>query len=57
MPDGPNLSFIVEYFDYILVVLDKLNEAVEWFALVIGNIIDATNPKKISAKSRRSVEL
>ena len=51
------MSFIVEYFDYILVVLDKLDEAVEWFALVIGNIIDATNPKKISAKSRRSVEL
>ena len=44
MPLGPDFGFIIEYFDYVLVVLDKIDEAVEWFSLVIGNIIDATLP-------------
>ena len=51
MPDGPDLDFIIEYFDFVLVFFDKLDEAVEWFALVIGNIIDATKPNRVTAKS------
>ena len=51
MPDGPDLDFIVEYYDFVLVFLDKLDEAVEWFALVIGNIIDATKSNRVTAKS------
>lgn len=38
-----DLGFISEYtFDYLLIIIDKLDEALEWFALVIGNILDAT---------------
>ena len=38
-----DLAYIISYtFDYLLIILDKLDEAVEWFALVIGNILDAT---------------
>jgi len=38
-----DLSYITEYtFDYLLIIIDKLDEALEWFALVIGNILDAT---------------
>ena len=44
MPNGPDLKFILDYYDFILVFLDKLDETVEWFSLVIGNIIDATLP-------------
>jgi len=41
--DEPNFDFIVEYsLDYVLIFLDKIDEAIEWFSLVIGNILDAT---------------
>jgi len=38
-----DLGFIASYtFDYLLIIIDKLDEALEWFALVVGNILDAT---------------
>ena len=36
-------------FGYLLVAIDKLDEALEWFALVIGNILDATVNKDDTA--------
>ena len=38
----PILGVVDLTFGYLLVAIDKLDEALEWFALVIGNILDAT---------------
>jgi hypothetical protein len=38
-----DLTFIIEYYEYLIFFIDRLDIILEWFSLTIGNIIDAIN--------------
>ena len=39
-----DLTFIIPYYEYLIFFIDRLDVALEWISLTIGNIIDATKP-------------
>ena len=39
-----DLTFIIPYYEYLIFFIDRLDVALEWISLTIGNIIDAVQP-------------
>ena len=44
-----DLTFVIDYYEYIIFFIDKLDVILEWISLTIGNIIDAVNKPDATA--------